>query len=402
MGLVALILTVILIVILDRRMYNTYYTPSIFLSVPFLAICILYDLNAERLGYYKLNYDVLYIWVFGLFFFWFAGVITNLIVPVKIVPRSTLEKENDVIIFSKKLTSFTFFLSIILTYFLYNAFRLYITSGGDVVEEYLGKGFQAHLILQLKFLSIFSFLSLFVKGKKVHKLQSSYIVFVSLALSVFYGTKSGILLLLISYFFAWVFFFNKRITLVHIISALVFGFGVFYISYSMVFGDWAPVEDIFNHMILYYVSGTAGMNAYFSSFGSTGLEPEMIFRPIFNTIALISGNREEVKVAFSDIFTNIGEGRVINVRTFFGTLYMYGGTKIAILAIFIFSFICHLILKKGLLTYNLMYLALYTFILSIICFGWFDFYFNSLLFYETIAFALFLNLIFLTKKRNAT
>lgn len=400
MGLVALILTVILIVILDKKMYKTYYTPSIFLSVPFLAICILYDLNAERLGYYKLNYDVLYIWVFGLFFFWFAGIITNLIVPVKIIRKEVIEKKTDILKYSKTLANLTFIITIVLTYFLYKSYKLYGSAGGDAVEEYLGRGLQAHLIINLKFLSVFSFLSLFTKSGKYFKIKSVFTIFVALGLSIFYGTKSGILLLLIGYFFAWIFFFDKRIRLIHIITAVALGFGVFYVSYSMVFGEWAPVEDIFNHMILYYVSGTAGMNVYFSSFGNIALDPELIFRPIFNTIALVSGNRNEIKVGFSDILTNIGGGKTINVRTFFGTLYMYGGLKVSIIAIFIFSSICHLIFKKGLLKYNAIYLSLYTFILAILCFGWFDFYFNSVSFYETIVLALLLNL-FLLKKRNA-
>src|SRR5690606_27382416 len=62
MGLLLLILSTTAIVFLDKKIYGTFYTPSIILSVPFLVICILYDLNADLLGFTALNYDVLYIW----------------------------------------------------------------------------------------------------------------------------------------------------------------------------------------------------------------------------------------------------------------------------------------------------------------------------------------------------
>jgi len=115
MGLLLLILSTTAIVFLDKKIYGTFYTPSIILSVPFLVICILYDLNADLLGFTALNYDVLYIWVFGLFFFWITGVVTTVSMPVKRYIVSKEEKQKDIYFYGKNLTNFSFLLACILT-----------------------------------------------------------------------------------------------------------------------------------------------------------------------------------------------------------------------------------------------------------------------------------------------
>lgn len=399
MGLTILIIEVILIVLLDRKIYKTYYTPCIMLSVPFIIICVLYDLNSSRLGLFPLNYNVLYIWVFGLFFFWLMGVFTYTIVPS---PKSVISQSGNLIklqLFSKKLLNFTFFLSVILTYFLYKAYNLYITTGGDAAEAFLGSGVHAHLVIYLKLLSILSFLSLFIPGNALAKFKNIYIILIALALSVMYGTKSGILLLLLSYFLAWIFVFNKKIKFLHIFFAFVLGYGIFYLSYSMVFGYLAPIDFIWNHMILYYVSGTGGMNVYFTNSGPVGIEPDLLFRFFFNVFYTITGNSKDVKTVISEEWTYIGIGNPINVRTFFGTLYLYGGEYFGLFAVIFYSFLVHLVFKlsRG----NFLFLILYVYILSMLCFGWFDFYFNSVAFYETIFLCILLGFVLVQKVRRS-
>src|SRR5690606_30030269 len=221
------------------------------------------------------------------------------------------------------------------------AYNIYLAVGGEGVEEYLGSGIQGHLINILKFVSILSFLSLFIKLSKLSKVKNVFIILVSVALSVMYGTKSGILILLISYYLAWSLFFNKKIKVIHILIGLVVGFLVFLLSYSLLFGRLADFDFIFEHMVMYYVSGIASMNAYFITNGPIGIEPELIFRSYFNILNLITGNSENVKNVISDEWTYVGNGTSLNVKTFFGTIYLYGGLYIGIVAVIIFSLFVH-------------------------------------------------------------
>ncbi|WP_333662910.1 DUF6337 family protein [Chishuiella changwenlii] len=398
MALVLLILLVILIILFDKKYYKTIYTPSVILSVPFLIICFMYMFNSKYLGFKSLNYDVLYIWVFGLFFFWLTGIFTNILVPIKLYKLNVEENKVSIYKYSEKVINISFFLAIILTYFLIQSYFIYLSKGGEEVEEYLGKGIQAHLFIILKLLSILSFLSILGKGNKIFKLKNLYIIFISLALSIMYATKSGILILIISYFFAWVLFYNKKIKLWHIITALILGFGVFYLTYSIAFGELAPISFIWRHMLLYYVSGISSMSAYFSMNNSVGIEWEMLYRFPINLINLLSGNSEDVKVGFSNEWTYIGNETTVNVKTFFGTIYLYGGFWIGIFSCCFFSFFCHLFFKMSKGRNSLIFLVLYCYLLAVLCFGWFDFYFNSLVFYESIFIAIIFNFIIINKK----
>lgn len=396
MGLIILILLVIFIVIIDKKVYSTIYTPSIMLSVPFIIICILYDLYSDKLGFLPLNYDVLFIWVFGLFFFWVTGLFVNKIVTSKDkFPVDIYNSENKIVInrYNTKFLNFVFLLSIILLFTLNQAYNIYIVSGGYEAEEYLGKGIQGHLVVIVRFFSIISFLSLFSGQGKVNKFKNLFIILISLSLSVLYGTKSGILILILSYYFSWAIFYNKKISIFHILLAVALGFGIFFLSYSLLFGRLASLDFIWEHMIMYYVSGTASMNAYFSGKGDIGIDSEMLFRSFYNIVYLVSGDSDLIQNVISDEWTFIGNGTVINVKTFFGTIYLYGGLWYGIFSIIVFSFFSHLLLKLVINTKDIFTVALYVFILSTFCFGWFDFYLNTLAVYEYIGIVFFVNLL---------
>ena len=165
----------------------------------------------------------------------------------------------------------------------------------------------------------------------------------------------------------------------------------------MVFGRLAPVDFIWNHMILYYVSGTGGMNVYFTGGKPVGIEPDLLFRFFFNVFYTLTGNSHEVKTVISEEWTFIGIGNPINVKTFFGTIYLYGGEIVGILAIVFFSFLIHIIFK--LRKSNFLLLILYVFMLSMLCFGWFDFYFNTVAFYESIFLIFIFNALLIPKKQ---
>lgn len=397
MELIILFILICLIIYFDKKYYKTYYTPSVILSVPFYIICILYDLNSDRLGFKSFDYSVLNIWIFGLFLFWCTGFITHFLVPIKEYEVTLSEKKEDIYEYSKKLVNISFVLAVILTYFLVNGYFLYMSSDSDKVEEYLGTGIQAHLTIILKLLSIISFLSLFRKKNLRFKLKNFYIILIAVLLSVLYGTKSGVLILLVSYFFAWILFFNKRIKIIHILSAFGLGFGVFYLSYSIVFGSLAPVDFIWNHMLLYYVGGTASMNAYFSSNQAVGVDPGMLYSTIYNAVYTLTGESENIKSFVSEEWTNIGKGRTINVKTFFGTIYLYGGLFWGIITTLFFSFNIHLFFKLSRAKNSFIFLVLYCLLLAILCFGWFDFYFNTVQYYESLVVATVIYIYFKTK-----
>ncbi|TCV10491.1 oligosaccharide repeat unit polymerase [Sphingobacterium alimentarium] len=397
MGLLLLTLLTIIIVLVDKKYHGTYYTPSVILSVPTLIIIYLYDLTSNSMGFLPLDYDVLFIWFYGLLVFWMVGLLSTLLIKVRPYEASLEERKKDILYFGKYLLNFSFILSLVLLYFVINAYFIYKSSGGDAAELYLGGGFQAHLTIVLKILSIISVLCLFSKGGFIFKLKNAFVISVVLGGSVLYATKSGLLILLISYFFAVVFFFKKKVNFLHIAFALFIGFLIFYISYSLVFGELADINFIWNHMILYYVCGVASMNAYFHTGALVELNPEFLFQSYFNVFYTLSGNSHLVGTVISDEWTYIGNSTTINVKTFFGTIYLYGGEYIGLLCIIIFSILLHAIFKLSKGKDSFFFLILYCFYLAVSCFGWFDFYFNSVATIESLVICLILNFIYKLK-----
>lgn len=371
--------------LIDKKIYKSYYTPTFFLSIPFFLIVLLYLIFSKDLGYKSLNFETLLIWIFGLFFFWIFGLFTYLITQRKKnkLHKSTVDISN-LDKFNRKTVNFTILLSIIVLFYCYNAFDIYLSSGGDATEKYLGSGLIAHLSIVYKFLAILSFLVIRFKGDKVLFAKNLFIISVAILLSFLYATKSGILLLLLGFIFCRILYFNIRIKIWHVLLLLCFSYLIFLISYSVSFGFQAPFEFINNHILVYYVSGVASMSAYFSdpSF-SVGIDKELLFRPFFNYIYVLTGNPELVKVAFSDIWTDIGNDTKINVKTIFGTSYLYGGIFIGILSTFVYSFLTYnfffLALKK-----NIVGIVFYSQIIAMLIFGWFDIMFNTVMFYESL------------------
>lgn len=402
MALVVFIILLLTIIYFEKRIYNTYYTPSIILAVPFFIIYLIYNFYSESFGFKKLDHDVVYIWFFGLLIFWISGVVVTFFIPYRVNYKINFDLKKKVLNTTSLFLNFSFAVSIIMTYYLYQAFILYNSSGGEAVENYLGTGIQAHLTIILKLLSIVSSVAIFGSGNLLYKAKHFYVILVCLGLAVLYATKSGLLILFISYFLANVFYFKKKIKLLHVVIALVTGFLIFFLTYSLVFGEWADIEFIWKHMILYYVCGVASMNAYFTHDYIAGIDPEFLFQSYFNIFYVFTGNEDNVRTIISDEWTNIGNGVTINVKTFFGTIYLYGGLGYGILAIFIFSSITYIIFKLSLMKNNFFFVILYSYLLAMLCFGWFDFYFNNIATIETIVICLFLNFLYKAKLNNGT
>ena len=85
---------------------------------------------------------------------------------------------------------------------------------------------------------------------------------------------------------------------------------------------------------------------------------------------------------YSDLWTAVGPGMESNVKTFFGTIFIYVGHLLLVCS-----------LKK-----NQFALFLYCICLAALTLGWFDLFFNMIAFYEYIIFAILLSLVYAVKK----
>lgn len=72
MPVLLLTLETLLFIAIDRKMYGTFYTPTIFLSVPYLCIVFVFILFADNFNFYSLYLPMVhrsgFVLVSGLYF----------------------------------------------------------------------------------------------------------------------------------------------------------------------------------------------------------------------------------------------------------------------------------------------------------------------------------------------
>jgi hypothetical protein len=83
----------------------------------------------------------------------------------------------------------------------------------------------------------------------------------------------------------------------------------------------------------------------------------------------------------------------VNVRTFFGTIYVYGGLVKGILFAAGSGFIIYSLKVYTFFARKIIFMVLFSIFISALFLGWFDFYFNKLFFYEVTVYAFLLVMI---------
>ena len=93
MPVLLLTLETLLFIAIDRKMYGTFYTPTIFLSVPYLCIVFVFILFADNFNFYSLYLPSVYIWCIGLALYWLVGYILSLCLLRKTINNKTPFKQ---------------------------------------------------------------------------------------------------------------------------------------------------------------------------------------------------------------------------------------------------------------------------------------------------------------------
>ena len=210
-----------------------------------------------------------------------------------------------------------------------------------------------------------------------------------------YSTKGSIVLVLLSVIIIRKIILNKSMKIFHLLLLVISSLFVFFISYSIVFGYAAPWNFIFNHTFFYFVSSIASFSQYCKINAPIDISVETLFMPVVNFYYKLMGI--PLEKVYSDLWTAVGPGMESNVKTFFGTIFIYGGIWGGIFTVIVYSLVGHLLLVCS-LKKNQFALFLYCICLAALTLGWFDLFFNMIAFYEYIIFAILLSLVYAVKK----
>lgn len=395
------ITVVVALTYLDWKLWGTLFTPVIVLAWPFMILlmmdCLYMESNYKS---FKLNENVLIVWIIGLLCFWLPGVLIKLLFKKIKVDNVQLQSYSEEISISRYKLRLLFCIAypliILVAYKVYTFLVQFDFNIGDEdFQQNLGSGFIGHSILLLTLISIF--LIIFF-NKEYYKIHQVLIIIVTLILSILYGVKSWIIIPLISAFLGRLLLKKTKFGLKHVL-VVVLPFFVFWLIYQISFGfNAGSNEYIFGHMEDYLLAGPIGLSEHFNQGFPIGSNPEYAFTPINNIFRFLF--RENSISPISVYFLSIPTGFETNVKTFFGTLYIYGGYSYTLTS-FVFGILFYLYLLVFCYASRLQIApfitTLYVFMLGLLFMGWFEVYVIHLSFYEAPIWIFLLYLLFKLK-----
>ncbi len=400
MVLALLIIEILLFLAIDKKIFGTYLTPTNIIGIPFLLIILLNKIFLKGAGFVELFTPMLWVWSIGLFCFWLGGIIITMPLLGKTVETNRPFVQLDVP--PEQLSRIFLVISYILILLAsLNIIKAYLSAGGkinsDVFEKEAGSGIGAHALLMLRYFMIYFIV--YALSKRAG-LMSWTVVIVTLFFTIIYKSKTWILIPLVASIFGRILLSGKYFNVKHL--TLFFGLGilVFWVTYSLSFGHSASALFIKQHFTAYINAGILGFSEYLRLDREVGISFEFLFQPVVNIFYKIIG--ESPKGIISNLLVAIGNEYETNVKTLFGSIYIYGGWFGGLITSFIWGILTYSALVLTLRLKSISVFVLYLFILGACFFGWFDVYFNHIAFYEIPLLVIFLFVLETVIKNSRT
>lgn len=369
-------------------MWGTLYTPLNVLMLPFAAVALFSIAFVEVNSFYPFCYDSLLLWEIGLLVFFVPSALIRFLMPNN-VDFSCLNIKNDL-----NIRSFTMILlSILILYGLYilKSAREMQSAASVGSDEFADKtsmfGPWAHVFVIVIALEIFCFQ--FINRKRW------WLIF-GILLCVLYGViaqvKGWVLIPIFAGIFVNVFSNKLKLNFKKISSVCLLGFGFFFLSYylSLVVSKDEQMSDkvfffIFRNFTHYLTSGVLGLSMDMGRGILEPYNPDYLYTPFVNIYNLMTGNQMSTGVSPYYLMTT-WPGLLTNIRSFMGTIYIYGGPFWGSLTILLFSSIAYSIRAFRIARQSSLLLPLDAWFCAILFMGWFDYYFALLKPYEILLF----------------
>ncbi len=388
--LILFIVEIVILAFLDRILFGTFITPITIISVPYLFIVLLALLIGPDLGFFPFYFPSLWIWIIGLPFFWIPGFFLSTFLLGRTNNINYPYRVNQ----NQKLDDMVFKISYFIIIFLFYGFIKSIGKYRIGTEEFgnvFGTGLSGHIMLLSKLFYVY----LIIVYRKKYLIP----ILVLTAFYLSYGSKTWVLVPFFSAIIARILLKKINIKFSLLLKMVFFGMLVFYLVYRISLGTYADFTYIYFHFFKYVFAGVLGLSQYSLSSKPVGIDPTLLINPLVNIFNIITNS--ELQSLPSNIYTNIGLHFSPNVKTFFGTIYLYGGIGWGMFFSMVFGAFSYLFLVIVIRTKELIYLVVYALIITSLLYGWFDIYLNNLFFYELPVFSVIFVILYpsLTKVR---
>lgn len=368
---------------LELKAWKTIYTPLNFLMLPYVVILVLSIILSGKFGFVEFYYPSILFWSVGLLLFsipsFFFAFITQ---------KADKRCYNGVIR-ECKIPQFLVWLSVALcllfvyrTYSFLGSTSFYIGSD-DFGLSYAGQGFWGHLrIVTLPLL----IMAIYFVDKSNPWLWIIILMF--FFVGILYNVKGWIIIPVVAGMAMRLYTGKSKLKLSFFLYLLTGGLLIFLLAYLVLPMIAANKEEVtsemltfvFEHFSHYLVSGTYGLSIDMQLGYPDSGDFEILWAPIVNMINVITGNGELV-LPINPYYFHSGIN-LTNVRTFFGTLFIYTNYWQFIWYTLLSSSIMYM-LKLITVKWNNVYIyVIYFFECGLLAMGWFEFYYFHLVVFE--------------------
>ena len=388
--LLILLMEVTLLTWVEYRAWKTLYTPLCALMLPYTFVLLVTVCIAGNFGYVAFNYESLWVWIFGLPLFALPSYAFAAILSRKVenenTPTSDISLTSHLSPLTSKFPPVLLFICAIVVLMLFAKLYTTLSAGlflfgtDEFADEFSGHGLWAHIRTLLIPLIILMFyqvgkgcrwlwipIVLMLILQFVNMVKGTIVIpiFAALLMRLYTGkTRMGLRLILIMVGLAVILFF-----LIYMVIPIM-GNGSA--------ADMKLVQFVAEHIVHYFTSGTMGWSFDIDQNMPDRKDFEYIVAPVVNIVHAIKG--EELVSVVNRYYwcTGTDVATLTNVRTFFGTLFIYSDawqfiTYTLFLSTFIYAWKVATILRPS------VYLNIILFYYcGLLMMGWFEFYFFHL------------------------
>ncbi len=382
------LLEVAVLFYIEKKAWHTYYTPLNFLMIPYTIVLLITIMVAGgSLGFVDFYYPSILVWNIGLLVFSIPSIFLGFLFCKNNISLDIADKscsKRIVIVLISLLLSFLF----IFHFISFSGGGAPALGSSEFKDGFSGGGFWGHL-------RIFTIPLLIMLIYYVERRYKWFyiLIFIFILVGFMYNVKGWIIIPVLSGVFMRLYTGKMKLTIR--LFLIVFGGGIllFFLSYGLAIIvangkdiEFGFVTFIFGHFFHYLTSGVLGfsMDVYYN-FPDAG-NFEILWAPLINIINLITGNGELISQV-NPLYFNSGIN-LTNVRTFFGTIYIYTNIVEFVFYILLSSTLMYC-LKLAILKWNNIYMyTIYFFECGLLAMGWFEFYYFHLIVFELPVFVL--------------
>jgi hypothetical protein len=364
----ALFLVVVIPILIERGV-----TPFKVLATPFFLIVVISYFSSEFLSFIDFDPFLILLWMISLIFFFIGGQFgIKASQMIRFKAYKTAPVKGWVVFFTS-----TFFSSTLLFNSISVALSLenpILISTDEFSQEIAGGVYE--WIRTFNMIFLIYLIGNITKDKKKFIFP---IILIVLNLIIF-QIKGMLLMPIIAGVFYRIINKNKAINLKTLMAFSLLGFFVFLTLYSLPYLAAGKFDHVFSNNFLesvvvkIFAFLNAGILGFDSQYANEITDKAQIVTPIMNVLRhFFDWDRHTVSTVSHVI--NYKEGLYSNVSTMFGTFYLHSNLFITSIFALFFGFLSYFQMSLAFKSNNSWDRVLYVYILSILSFGWFEYYF---------------------------